>query len=317
MIQDLLNATYNNRYFPEKTADENSIIIYFKDKDVLCKAKGDFSVLKNATPGKANSSELFWSLPTFKELSEKYTIAAEKLIYLFSMDGTDDTTDSKQDFFLLKDDKPDIDVSPAPVSGNFCSGDFTYIEAVKFRSLKPLSLSFAIITAFQLYNWYNDNVYCGRCSGKLMLDRVERMLKCPDCSNMIYPKISPGVIVGVMDKGRILLTKYAKKGYNRYALVAGFTEIGETLEETAKREVMEEVGLKIKNIKFYKSQPWSPSSSLLAGFFAEVDGDDTITLEKDELKEATWFYPEEIVKMSEGVSLTEEMINAFADSKIK
>ena len=320
MIQDLLNNSYYNNYNPTVKPADNSFILYFYNDELLCHADGNIKILENAIPGKAGSEELFWSLPTLKEISDNIGITPNKLIYLFKMriDGRE------QDFFLLTDDKlfekTLLDYACLTAEKYYTDDNadnrFYYLPALKFRSLKPLNISFAVITAWQLYTWYRDNKYCGRCGQETMLDNKERMVKCPNCSNMIYPKICPGVIVGIIHSGRLLLTKYANKGYNRYALVAGFTEIGETLEESAKREALEEVGLKLKNITFYKSQPWSASSSLLAGFFAKVDGSDEVVLETDELKEGTWFYPEDIVQMHEGVSLTEEMINIFADRKL-
>lgn len=300
MIQDLLNNSYNNSYNPKAEPSENSFIVFFYNNELLCHTKGNIKSLENAIPGKAGSEEVFWSLPTYKEINSFHRLNNDDLTYLFKMNFDGD----EKEFYLLKNDTM------------LTHNRLDYIPALKFRSLKPLSVSFAIITAWQLYSWYRDNSYCGRCGHKTILDGKERMVKCPDCGNMIYPKICPGVIVGIINKGRILLTKYASKGYNRYALVAGFTEIGETLEESAAREALEEVGLKLKNITFYKSQPWSASSSLLAGFFAEIDGSDEVVLETDELKEATWFYPEDIVQMHEGVSLTEEMINHFANRKM-
>ena len=102
-------------------------------------------------------------------------------------------------------------------------------------------------------------------------------MRCACCGNMVYPKIAPAVIVGVIYDNKILMTKYSDREYKKYALIAGFTEIGETAEETVRREVMEEVGLHVKNIRYYKSQPWALSGSLLAGFFCELDGDDTIS----------------------------------------
>lgn len=325
MIQDLLNNSYNNSYKPDAKPVDDSFILYFYNNELLCHAKGNIKSLENSIPGKAGSEEVFWSLPTFKEISNNTGITSKKLIYLFKMK----IDDREQDFFLLTDDKlfektlldyaclTSDNTYSDNNSGKSADNRFYYLPALKFRSLKPLNISFAVITAWQLYTWYRDNKYCGRCGQKTVLDNKERMVKCTNCSNMIYPKICPGVIVGIIHRGRILLTKYANKGYNRYALVAGFTEIGETLEESAKREAFEEVGLRLKNITFYKSQPWSASSSLLTGFFAEVDGSDKVVLETDELKEGTWFYPEDIVRMHEGVSLTEEMINYFADRKLE
>ncbi len=137
------------------------------------------------------------------------------------------------------------------------------------------------------------------------------MLFCPDCGNMVYPKISPCIIVAITDGNRILLTKYACRTYSHYALVAGFCEIGESLEETVRREVREEVGLEVENIRYWKSQPWAFSDTLLSGFYCDVAGDPTPHLVDGELREATWFDREEIPVQDDGVSLTRALIAAF------
>ena len=142
-------------------------------------------------------------------------------------------------------------------------------------------------------------------------DEKQRMLFCDSCHMMEFPKICPAVIVAVTDGNRLLLTKYAGRRFKNDALVAGFAEIGETIEETVRREVMEEVGLHVKNIKYYKSQPWSFSDTLLFGFFCEVDGSSEVVLDEDELGEAVWFEREEIPVTEKTVSLTNEMILLF------
>ena len=128
---------------------------------------------------------------------------------------------------------------------------------------------------------------------------------------MVYPKLSPAVIIGVIDGDRILMTKYANRVYKKYALVAGYAEIGETLETTVAREVMEEVGLKVKNIRYYKSQPWAFSESLLMGFYCDLDGEDAVTLDENELALGEWFPREEIPVVDNYISLTNEMIMRF------
>ena len=142
-------------------------------------------------------------------------------------------------------------------------------------------------------------------------DSKERMMRCSQCGNMEYPRISPAVIVGVTDGDRLLLSRYAGREYGGYALLAGFSEIGESLEATISREVYEEVGLKVKNPVYYKSQHWGLTDTLLVGFFAELDGDDTITLDREELSMAEWIHRNDIPPADPNISLTGDMIEHF------
>jgi NAD+ diphosphatase len=124
------------------------------------------------------------------------------------------------------------------------------------------------------------------------------------------------VIIAIVDGDRILLTRYSRGCYRRHSLVAGFVEIGETLEDAVRREVMEEVGLHVKDIRYCESQPWPFSSSLIAGFFADVDGDPTVHLNtdgQDELAEGVWVSRDELVMEDSGLSLTWDMIRKFRD----
>ena len=107
------------------------------------------------------------------------------------------------------------------------------------------------------------------------------------------------------------MAKYAGRTYKKYALLAGVTEIGETVEETVAREVMEEVGLKVKNIRYYKSQPWAFSDTLLMGFYCDLDGSDEIILDREELSLAEWFERDKIPVEPSRDSLTNEMIIKF------
>lgn len=184
------------------------------------------------------------------------------------------------------------------------------------RHAEPKYLRFAGITGWQLHGWYESRRFCGRCGNPMIPDEDERMMRCPECGQMEFPKICPAVIIGVTDKGRILMSKYAGREYRAYALLAGFCEVGETIEETVQREVMEEVGLKVKNITYYKSQPWSFSDTLLLGFFCELDGPDEIHLDEQELSLAEWVRREEIEAEPDDLSLTNEMMLAFKNGDI-
>ncbi len=172
----------------------------------------------------------------------------------------------------------------------------------------------ATYTAYHLWRWYQDNRFCGRCGAPTISKQDERARVCPECGNIIYPRINPAVIVGVTNGERILITRYAT-GFRHNALVAGFTEIGETLEQTVEREVMEEAGLKVKNIRYYKSQPWGIAQDILAGFYCDVDGDDTIKMDPSELKYAEWVERKDIELQPTNFSLTNEMMRMFRDGK--
>jgi NAD+ diphosphatase len=192
-------------------------------------------------------------------------------------------------------------------------GDFAYLDMMEFRKKRPKHMAFAAATASQLYNWYSRNRYCGRCGKEMVQDEKERMLRCESCGNMVYPKISPAVIVGVTDGERLLLTKYAGRIYKNYALIAGFSEIGEPIEDTVRREVLEEAGVRVKNIRFYKSQPWPFSDTLLMGFYCDLDGSDTIVMDETELDVAEWVRREDISVQADDISLTNEMIINFKE----
>ncbi len=184
------------------------------------------------------------------------------------------------------------------------------------RSYQPQELAFAAITGWQLYQWMSENKYCGKCGSRMEKDKVERAMRCPVCNHIVYPKIMPAVIVGILnDKDEILVTKYAHGNYQNYALVAGFAEIGETIEETVKREVKEETGLDVTDLKYYKSQPWSFSSTLLFGFFCRVKGKDEIHMDHNELRIARWANRSENIMPKGNASLTGEMIQYYLDGK--
>lgn len=192
---------------------------------------------------------------------------------------------------------------------------YSYENTRMLRELESKDSCFGAMTAWHLYNWYRNNRFCGRCGTPTVHDDKERMVRCPKCGNMIFPRISPAVIVAVTDGDRLLLSKYAGRGYTRYALLAGYTEIGETMEQTVHREVMEEVGLKVKNLRYYKSQPWGIDGNILMGFYCDLDGDDTIHIDEEELALAEWHHRSALPAKDDGISLTREMIRVFEEGR--
>ena len=218
-------------------------------------------------------------------------IKCSEYIYLFSLNDCN--------CFLAKDD---IQVLPE---------GFDYIEIPVFRSAVPRQMAFLGITAHHIFHWYAINRFCGRCKNPMKHSDIERMVECSSCGNLVYPRISPVVIVGVTNKDKLLLIRGHNSQPGRYGLTAGYIEIGETAEQAASREVFEETGIRIKNIRYYKSQPWGLSESLLFGFFADLDGDDTITIDPGELTEAVFMEKEKINVTFDNFSLTNEMICHF------
>ncbi len=216
-------------------------------------------------------------------------------VYLFSLDD-------KRFFLSLEDEE-------------YQKTGFSYYSIREVRDTFYGKEVFAVFTAYHLWKWYAENKYCGKCSSALCHDEKERVLRCPECGNMIYPRINPAVIVGVVCGDCLLLTRY-RRGYGHNALVAGFTEIGETFEETVAREVMEETGVKVKNIRYYKSQPWGMAQDILTGFFCEADGDGEIHMDENELKYAEWVKREDIVLQPNDLSLTNEMMKAFKENTL-
>ena len=180
-----------------------------------------------------------------------------------------------------------------------------------FRVAAPRYLAFAAVTAQQLYLWYRNNRHCGRCGGGNAYAQAERACVCTECGLVTYPRISPVVIVAVTNEERLLVTRYKDRPYRRYALVAGFAEIGESLEDTVRREVFEETGVKVKNIRYYKSQPWAFTSTLLSGFYCDLDGDPAITVDGRELAEAKWMHRNDLPPADSDIALTAEMMERF------
>lgn len=223
--------------------------------------------------------------------------AAKNLIFLFRIDA-------EEEYYLIDDD-------------TFTAPDgYEYFNLRRLRaedSLRP-EQAFAVYTARHLADWYRDTRFCGRCGSKTGHSQTERAKVCPKCGYTAYPRIMPAVIVGVKRGEELLLTRYRNDlGYN--ALVAGFTEIGETLEETVAREVLEETGVKVKNICYYKSQPWGIANDILVGYYCEADGDGKIRLDENELSRAVWTKREDIELQPGNYSLTNEMMREFKEGR--
>ncbi len=277
MIQDIYPKKLNNSFKTNAIPNSESLIIIHNNGKLLL-----------SVDDKINSI----AYPRLKDFSDSFN-----LVYLFSVDD--------EDFFYAQD----LDYSHITLPSGF---QFFNMKQLRNSYLNPKHYVFVAFTALQLAEWYEGTKFCGCCGSKNDNSSSERARICTNCGKVVYPRINPAVIVGVTNGDKILLTKY-RTGFAHNALVAGFTEIGETMEETVAREVMEEAGLRVKNIRYYKSQPWGIASDILLGYYCDVDGDDTITMDESELKYAEWVSREDITLQPLDYSLTNEMMTKFKE----
>lgn len=279
MIQDIEPRIYDNN-FKNKKAQLQDLFLSYQGDNVLVREEKD---------------KLWY--PSFSDFAQEYPHLKDNAQFLFAIDDIS---------YYLIDEK-----------GLDSTEGWVYVSTNRFMTELKYWRSFAGAVGWQLKGWYSNHRLCSRCGQNMQHSEKERMLFCESCGLQIYPTISPCVIVGVYDGERLLLTKYKGRAYTKYALIAGFSEIGESLEQTVRREVEEEVGLKVKNIKFYKSQPWPFTNTILAGFYAELDGENTIKLQEDELSLGVWINREDIPPTKDYISLTGEMIETFRIGVIK
>ena len=259
MIQEIGEHKFDLSFRTPEARDEDFVLYMKRNKTLLRKAADDN-----------------YEIPRFQDFPNEKVRLKMNAYYLFSIDGIG--------YYYVKE----------MIQGE--EDGYEFCPTSVYRKMTPGYQAFAGVTATQLHRWKESRRYCGRCGHETEDSKTERALVCPYCGQTEYPKISPAVIVAITDGDRIILSRYrvSNNPYRGYALIAGFVEIGETFEDTVRREVMEEVGLRVKNVRYYKSQPWAFSDTEMIGFFAELDGDDTIRVQEDELSEAGWFKREEV-----------------------
>lgn len=176
------------------------------------------------------------------------------------------------------------------------SCDTAIPDDMTFSPLRPLlevidEEMFALAgRAFQIVDWDRNHQFCGRCSSLLCAKTDERAKTCSSCGLVLYPVIAPAVIVAVVRDRTLLLAHSHRFQAGLHSVLAGFVEAGETLEECVRREVGEEAGISITDIKYFGSMPWPFPNSLMVGFTARhVSGE--IVIDNNELQEANWYSP--------------------------
>ncbi len=163
--------------------------------------------------------------------------------------------------------------------------------------------------ATQLLDWQNNHRFCGKCGTPTERKAGEQAMQCPACGLLAYPRLSPAIMVLVRDGEKLLLARSPHFKPGVFSALAGFVEPGETLEECARREVREEVGIEIANLRYFDSQPWPFPNSLMIAFFADYAGGE-LQPDPSEIEAAEWFTADTMPLLPDAISISRRLIDA-------
>ena len=192
----------------------------------------------------------------------------------------------------------------------------SYIECRNVFLLPDNDIAFAVSRCRELAEWRQKHLFCGSCRARLELSRKDLALVCPECGAMYYPQIAPAVIVAITrdNGGEILLAHNRRFSDSIYSLIAGFVEAGESVEQAAHREILEETGIRVKNLRYLHSQPWPLPNSLMLGLAAEYDSGEPNPVD-GELTDIRWFPLNELPQIPAPGSIAHRIIRQFAEKR--
>ncbi len=263
--------------------------------------------------------------PSKEPLSEEYN---KDKFYLFSKDRI--LVEVKDNAYIIPNreviEKLDIEIKYIQCLGSYdgmncyCGeieeSTYSGYEFIDLRTYsKQVSHDDFLVSAkaILLLNHERENQKCGICGSQMIMKSSgnDRAMICTNCDNMVWPKTAPAIIVAVTKGDKLLLAHNRMFPEGMYSVVAGFVEMGESFEQCVMREVYEEIGIKIQNVKYFGSQPWPFPNSMMIGFTAEyLEGD--IKVDNDEIVDAKWFAKEDIPgKYRKSISISSELIDWF------
>ncbi len=201
---------------------------------------------------------------------------------------------------------------PDPLSSEQCQLNETFVcKSLKQLWCEQVDLFGSLgVLACHLNHWRLTHRYCGSCAQPLRDKLDERALICQSCDQIFFPRISPAIIVLVRKGDEVLLAQSTHVKTQNYGTLAGFVEPGETIEEAVHREVYEEVGLYVKNLRYLVSQPWPFPDSLMLGFHADYDKGE-IAVDGDEIVDAQWFRLDNLPKRLHSISISQQLIELY------
>lgn len=194
-----------------------------------------------------------------------------------------------------------------------------FLEKANLRGLLAVSQNeqeyVTLSRAAQLITWHNEHRFCGRCGHEMQHHVVDLAKHCVQCSLVQYPRISPCIIVLVVDGDRCILARSPRFPPGRFSTLAGFIEAGESAEAAVHREIREEVGVEVKNVRYFKSQSWPFPHSLMLGFFADYAGGDLLP-DGLEIEEANWYQRDAMPDLPPSFAISSALIELFLKGSV-
>jgi NAD+ diphosphatase len=187
---------------------------------------------------------------------------------------------------------------------------WTFLGLRRLYGLLPEELFLVAGAAVQIVDWDRTHQYCGRCGSETHYRLNERAKQCGQCGLVNFPRIAPAIIVLVEKGDQLLLARSNRHPEGLFSVLAGFVEPGETLEEAVHREIWEEVGIRVKDIRYFGSQPWPFPNSLMIAFTCNYASGD-IQLEEEEMVEAGWYFADNMPRVPPRLSIARQLIDWF------
>lgn len=192
------------------------------------------------------------------------------------------------------------------------SGNLKFIGLREVTAILDMDISSVCGRASQLIHFHKTNKFCGVCGGENDFVGYEFAMRCKKCGYMSYPQICPAIIVGITKGDKILLANNKNFPKGLHSNIAGFVDVNETLEEAVRREILEEVNIRVKNIKYFSSQPWPYPNSIMIGFTAEYESGD-IKVDGEEIIHADWYSKDNLPILPDENTIARKIIDSILE----
>lgn len=287
------------------------MIIYFNPHTLFMHRESIYKRYKpEFTPNKESDQSAFWLLFNSNELLVEINNKQVKIPFILNLE--------EQDINPLRSQYLGTFHGHPCYSGELAP-EAQAPAGMVFRDLRSLyecldeDLYLLAGRAAQIVNWDRTHQFCGQCGSATITKEDEMAKMCPECGFTSFTRLSPAVITAIIKDGKLLMAQHTRTPGNMYGLIAGFVEPGETLTEAVQRETMEEVGLKVKNIEYFGSQPWPYPHSLMIGFTADYDSGE-IQVDGKEITNAQWFGTDRLPRIPSKMSIAGELIEWYLEN---